>query len=114
MRRPSVTVDGSFSDNIRIQKTGNSEQMITTARAPLHPNTRLRSVLPFTSDLPALLGQRRLEELDEDDVDDGRADEHQHRGCRAEAQVWSVEQRVIAEDRHGLDAAHLRRAGDDE
>src|SRR3954451_2649945 len=101
MRRPSVTVDGSFSDNITIQNTGNSEQMITTARSPLHPNTRLRSVLPFTSDLPALLGQRRLEDLDEDDGDDGHADEHQHRDRRAEAQVQAVEQRVVAEDRHG-------------
>src|SRR3954468_6573414 len=111
MSRPSLTVAGSLSDSIRIQKTGNSANRKMTAFAVVQ---RAKPEVRFSvmSALPSLLCQRRAEPADEEEGDDRDADEDHHRHRRAEPEVEPVEQLVVAEHRHRLDVRVVA-VGDD-
>src|SRR3954471_17871867 len=100
MKLPSVTVAGDLNDSITIHRTGNRAKTRTTKSAV--PQPRIRFV--FARSIRSRLSRAACAEaLDKDDRDDQHADEDQHRHRRAQAEVESVEQLVVAQDRHRLD-----------
>src|SRR3954447_9565095 len=112
MSRPSLTVAGSFSDSIRIQKMGNSANTKMTAFAVVQ-RAKPDALFSVMSALPPLLCERRPEPLDEEERDDRHHHEDRDGDRRAEPEVEPVQQLVVAEHRPRLDVRVVA-VGDDE
>src|SRR3954454_11651194 len=94
-------VDGSLSDSIPSQKTGNSAKTKTRRSATIQVPRRRFIEWPLLLPQPARRGG--AEALDEQERDEHDHQEDQHRDGGAEPQVQPREQLVAVEDRDGLD-----------